>query len=74
MCGRLWAQAPVGSNQRLIKLVFATSPLSTYHLGVRAKTGLYNVAQNQDNVHMFIVWVGVTCLSNDCCFSELVLK
>jgi hypothetical protein len=39
--GRLWALAPVGSNQT-IKLVFVASLLSTQHQGERA--------QNQDNM------------------------
>ena len=46
-------------------LVFVVSPVSTRHEGERAKTG----------------WIGIrivcssegTCLSTDCCFSELAI-
>ena len=57
------ASIEVGSNQRLIELIFVASPLSSHHYGVRAK----------------IDWLGIrimcpseaTCLPADCCLNEL---
>jgi hypothetical protein len=46
-----------------IKLVFVASPLSMQHLGERAKTGWLEIRI------MCPSWA--TCLSMDCCFSEL---
>ena len=63
--GRLWVPALVGSNQRL-RLVYVASPLSTQHLRVRAKTGWLRIR--------IMCPSGATCLSADCCFSELSLK
>ena len=58
-------QAPVRSNPRTMKLVFATSLLSTHHLGERAKTGWLGFR--------IMCLSGVTRLSADCCISELAL-
>jgi len=60
-CCRLWVRASIGSNQML--LVFVASLLSTQHLGERSKTGWHGIGINCPS--------GVTCLSADCCFSEL---
>jgi hypothetical protein len=56
---------PRSGKTKTIKLVLVASPLSTQHYVERAKTG----------------WLGIgimspseaTCLSADCCFSELLL-
>ena len=56
---------PRSGQTKDYKLVFVASPLSTQHYGERAKIG----------------WLGIrilclsraTCLSADCCFSELAL-
>jgi hypothetical protein len=48
-----------------IKLVFVASPLSTQHLGEIAKTGWLGIR--------IMCPSGATCLSVDCCFSELAL-
>ena len=47
------------------KLVFVDSPLSMRHKGERAKTGGLGIR--------IICLSGATCLSVDCCFSELAL-
>ena len=47
------------------KLVFVASPLSTQHYGVKAKTGWLGIR--------IMCPSGATCLSTDCCFSELAL-
>ena len=48
-----------------MKTIFAVSPLSTRHLGVKAKTGRLRV-------HVRIMGLGkVTCFPADCCFREL---
>ena len=53
-----------GSGQiKTIKLVFAASPLSMQHYGVRAKTGWLKIR--------IMYQSGATCLSTDCYFSEL---
>ena len=57
--------SPDRVNPKTMKLVFVASPLSTQHKGEITKT----------------VWPGIrimcprraTCLSTDCCFSELAL-
>jgi diaminopimelate decarboxylase len=53
---------------KIIKLIFVTiaSRLSMQHLGVRAKTGWLRIR--------IMCLYGETCLSADCCFSELALK
>ena len=61
---KLWVRAPIGSNQT-IKLVFVASPLCMYHQGERSKTGWLRIG--------IMCPSGVTCLSTDCCFSELAL-
>jgi hypothetical protein len=43
----LWYAGPGQINPKTVQLVFAASPLSTQHLGVRS---VYWLAQNQDNV------------------------
>ena len=56
---------PRSRQTKWLKLVSVASPLSMQHKGVRAKTG----------------WIGIriicpgaaTCLSEDCCFSQLAL-
>jgi hypothetical protein len=50
---------------RSMKLIFVASPLSTQHLGERAKTAWLRIRIMYQN--------GVTCLPADCCFSELAL-
>ena len=58
----------MGSVQasRALKLVFAASPLSTQHLGVKAKIG---------HPRARIMCLGkVACLLADCCFLELACK
>jgi hypothetical protein len=50
---------------KTIKLVFVASPLSMQHKGERAKTGWLEIRI------MCLTWT--TCLSADCCFSELAL-
>ena len=48
-----------------IKLVFVTSPLSMQHERERTKTGWLGIR--------LMCPSGETCLSADCCFSELAL-
>ena len=50
---------------KTIKLVFVASLLSTQHSGERAKTGWLGIR--------IMCQSGATCLSADCCFSELAL-
>jgi hypothetical protein len=50
---------------KTIKLVFVASPLSKQHSGARAKTRWLGIRI------MFLS--GATCLSADCCFSEIAL-
>ena len=50
---------------KTIKLVFVASPLSTQHLGERTKTSWLGIR--------IMCPSGATCLSADCCFSELAL-
>ena len=50
---------------KTIKLVLVASPLSTQRQGERAKTGWPGIRIMCTN--------GATCLSADCCFSELAL-
>ena len=50
---------------KTIKLVFVASLLSTQHYGERAKTGWLGIR--------IMYQSGATCLSEDCCFSELAL-
>ena len=54
---------PSHVKTKTLKLVFAASPLSTQHLGVRAKTG-------QSRVRKMCLGK-VACLPMDCCFHEL---
>ena len=54
-----------GVKPKTIKLVFVASPLSTQHLGERAKTGWFGI--------MIVCPSRTTCLSVDCSFSELGL-
>ena len=46
-----------------IKIALAASPLSTWHLVVRAKT-------RRPNVRILFLF-NVTCLPGDCCFRDL---
>jgi len=60
----------VGSNPgpvepSTIQLVFVASPLSIQHEEVRAKTGWLGIR--------IMCTSGATCLTADCCFSELAL-
>ena len=48
-----------------IKLVFVASPLGTQHKGERAKIGWLAIR--------ILCPSGTTCLSTDCCFSELAM-
>ena len=50
---------------KTIKLVFVASPLSTQNKGERARTGWLGIR--------IMCTIGATCLSVDCCFSELAL-
>ena len=50
---------------KTLKLVFAASPLSTQHEGVRAKTDRLGVS--------IMCPSGVTCLPKDCYFSVVAL-
>jgi len=50
---------------KTIKFVFVVSPLSTQHRGERAKSGWLRIR--------IVCPSGMTCLSTDCCFSELAL-
>ena len=50
---------------KTMKLVFVTSSLSTQHYGERAKTVWFRIRIMCES--------GETCLSVDCCFSELAL-
>jgi hypothetical protein len=54
------------SVKQTIKLVFAASLSSTQHKGNRAKTNGLRI--------MIMCPSGETCLSADCCFSELALS
>ena len=56
---------PRSGKPKTMKLVFVASPLSTQHKGERAKTGWLGIRKMCLN--------GATCLSADCCFSELAL-
>jgi hypothetical protein len=56
-----WVQPPDGSNQT-IKLVFAASPLSMQHEGVRAETGWIRIRIMRPS--------GATCLPVYCCFKD----
>jgi hypothetical protein len=51
--------------QRLCNLELASSPLSTQHQGVRAKTGWLRIR--------IMCLSGTTCLHADFCFTEVVL-
>ena len=62
---RMLVDRVVGLNQRL-KLVFVASRLSTQYIGVRAKTGWLGIRMMCPS--------GATCLTADCCFSELALE
>ena len=53
---------PFQIKPKTLKLVFAASPLSAQHLGVRAKTGWPRVRI------MYVI--KVACLPADCCFCE----
>jgi hypothetical protein len=58
-------RAPVGSNQKTVKMLFVGSPLNTQLSGKRAKTGWLDIR--------IMCPSGATCLCADCCFSELAL-
>ena len=66
MCLEIMGSSPDRVKSKTIKLVFVASLLSTQHLGERAKTGWFGIRIMYPS--------GVTCLSADCCFSELALK
>jgi hypothetical protein len=57
--------SPGRVKPKTIKLVLVASPLSTRYYGERAKTGLLGIG--------IMCPSGATCLSADCCFSELAL-
>jgi hypothetical protein len=60
---RLWDLSLGHVKPKTIKLIFAASPLSMHHLGTKT-----------DYLRIRITcWNGATCLSMDCCFSELAL-
>jgi hypothetical protein len=63
-CSRSWVQSPICSNQRL-KFIIGASSQSKEHSGERAKTGWLRIR--------IMYLSGATCLSTDCCFSELAL-
>jgi hypothetical protein len=50
---------------KTIKLVFVASLLNTQHQGERAKTGKQGIR--------IMCLSGATCLSADCCFSDLAI-
>ena len=52
-------------KSKTIKLAFVASLLSTQHKGERAQTGWLGIK--------IMCPYGATCLSTDCCFSELAL-
>ena len=54
---------PWSGQTKTIKLVFVASPLSTQHLGERAKTGWLGIR--------IMCLNGVIYLPVNCCFSEL---
>jgi hypothetical protein len=62
--GRSRVRVPIGS--KVITLVFDASPLRTEHQEERGKTGWLGIKT--------VCPSGVTCLSADCCFSELELS
>ena len=55
-----------GQSKDYIKLVFIASPLSTQHYGKTGKIGLLEIR--------IMCPSGVTCLTADCCISELALN
>jgi hypothetical protein len=59
------ALSAVDRGFETIKLVFVTSQLSMQHSGEIAKTGWLGIR--------IMCPSGMTCLSVDCCFSELAL-
>ena len=56
---------PRSGQTKNVKLVFVASQLSMQDQGERAKTGWFGIR--------IMCRSGVTCLSTDCCFSELAL-
>ena len=56
------ASNAVEPKPKTLKLVFVASPLSTQHLGERAKTGLLGIR--------IMCPIGATYLPADYCFSE----
>jgi hypothetical protein len=56
---------PRSGQTKTVKLVFVASQLSMQDQGERAKTGWLGIR--------IMCRSGVTCLSTDCCFSELAL-
>ena len=58
--GRPWVRAPIGSNQRLMCC------FSTQHTALRRKQRLVGTR--------LMCLSGATCLSAECCFSELAIS
>ena len=60
-------EPPLGKLKtiKLVFIIFVASPLSMEHYGERANTGWLGIRMMCSS--------GATCLSVDCCFSELAL-
>ena len=56
---------PRSGQQKTTKLVSVASPKNAQHLGERAKTGWLGIR--------IMCLGGATCLSEDCCCSEIAL-
>ena len=59
----MFGSSPDRVKSKTIKLVFVPSPLSMQHKGERGNTGWLGM--------IIMCQSGVTCLSADCCFSEV---
>ena len=58
-------ESPSGQTKDYINFVCVASPLNTQYQGERTKTGWLGIKITCPS--------GATCLSADCCFSELAL-
>ena len=65
MCLEIVGSSPDRVKSKTIKLIFVASLLSTQHLGERAKTGWFGIRIMYPS--------GSSCLSVDCCLSDLAL-
>ena len=64
-CSKSWVLSPHLVKPKTIKLGFVASPLSMQHYVNRGKTGWLRIRIMYSS--------GPTCLTTDCCISELVL-